>query len=110
MTSLTFNRFLSLAEQAKVIPFSSSGFTNKRQMNAIRNNKDFRTWIASDPFKKVYMRRDHNPTFDGTYWFSNADQKYVMKYDLSSGGKIFGYTLYIKKGNQLNIVKTWGEQ
>ena len=81
-------------------------------MNAIVKNKDFQTFVSIG-LKKVYARKDHDPFWDDTFWVSNSDQKYIIKYDLSRNGKVFGYTVfYHKKPNDkiLDILKTVGEQ
>ena len=104
---ITFREFIT--EKAKIKPFGPDVFNSKKQMTAIAKNSDFLQYVFG-PGDKAYARKDHDPFWDNTFWVSNQDAKYVIKYNMSKGGKIFGYTVYKKTGNVLNIIKTVGEQ
>lgn len=105
----TFRQYLDEKTKSPIEPFRPNFFKNKKQFNAIAKNRDFDIYF-SPGFKKIFVRKDHNPFWDNTYWVSNQDTKHVIKYDLSKNGKIFGYTVYKKDGNVLSIIKTVGEQ
>jgi len=75
-------------------PFSRNAFDDKRQMNAIAKNPDFRTFLTNPYGSNIKVRRDK--TFDGTYRVSDADENIVIEYAMSQRGKIYDYTVFKK--------------
>jgi len=41
------------------------------------------------------------------YVMGNMQQKYIFKVSMSDRGKLYGWTVYKKTGNVLNIIKDW---
>lgn len=70
----------------------------KKQRTALAKNKDHQKYIANDPFKKIYVRKDSKN--DGLYHVANQDQKHIMRVHISRHGKIYGYRIDRKSTNK----------
>ena len=83
---------------------------NRAQIKALSKIREFRTFIDTG-VSEVLVRKDESThKFQGSvkhYVMGNMQQKYVFKVSISDRGKLYGWTVFKKTGNMLNIVKDW---
>ena len=83
---------------------------NRAQIKALSKIREFITFIDTG-MSEVVVRKDESiHKFQGSvknYVMGNMQQKYIFKVSMSDRGKLYGWTVYKKTGNVLNIIKDW---
>ena len=83
---------------------------NRAQIKALNKIREFKAFIDTG-MSEVVVRKDESlHKFQGSlkhYVMGNMQQKYVFKVSISDRGKLYGWTVFKKTGNMLDIVKNW---